>query len=358
MMNKTLRVGVIGLGIGRGHVENYRKAPGCEVVAVTDVDPQRLETFANEFSIAGRYTEAAQMLEQEKLDVVSIATPNVFHRPLSIAALEAGAHVLCEKPMALSQAEGLEMVEAARRANRRLMINFSSRFSAQSQALKRLVDTGFLGEVYTARTCWLRRRGIYSFGSWFGWKEMSGGGPLIDLGVHRIDLALWLMGNPRPTWVMGSTNDAIAQEMVERTGKRFDVENHATGMVMFENGASLLVESAWACNRSEAEYMETRLYGTKAGLVQKNTGNGYELVAQTFEERAGDHYDSQLQPPLPPETSAMQQFIAAIREDAPHPATGEEGVRVQQILDGLYESARSKSPVKIEEKATPMGSRP
>ena len=346
-MSKTLRVGVIGLGMGQFHVQNYRKAAGCEVVALADVDEKRLKAFADEQKIEARYTDAAKMLEKEKLDVVSVATPNKFHCPLTVAALEAGAHVLCEKPMALSQSQCHEMLQAARKANRRLMINFSYRFTEQSQALKQLVDSGFLGEVYTARTCWLRRRGMPGFGGWFGQKDMAGGGPLIDLGVHRIDLALWLMGYPQPAWVMGTTNDAIARELADRAGKKFDVENHATGMVKFQSGASLLIEASWACNRSEPEYMETRLYGTKAGLVQKNQGGGYQFIAQTFEERAGCQYDSELKPPFPASSDAMQHFIAAIRDDVPHSASGEEGLIVQQILDGLYESARSGEPIKI-----------
>jgi len=346
-MSKRLRVGVIGLGMGKGHVHNYAKVEGCEVVALADIDKGRLEPFADEQGIKGRYADAAAMLEKEELDVVSVAVPNKYHMPLTIAALEAGAHVLCEKPMALSQAECRRMLDAAEKAGRRVMINFSFRFTDQSQALRRLVDTGFLGDVYTARTCWLRRRGMPGFGGWFGQKELSGGGPLIDLGVHRIDLALWLMGYPQPSWVMGATNDAIAREAAQRAGKKFDVENHATGMVRFQNGTSLLIEASWASNRSEPEFMETHLYGTKAGLVQKNVGGGYQFIAQTFEERAGGHYDSELKPPLPPATNAMKHFIEAIQNDTPHIATGAEGLIVQQILDGLYESARTGDPVKV-----------
>jgi predicted dehydrogenase len=279
--------------------------------------------------------------------VVSIATPNKFHAPLTIAALEAGCHVLCEKPMAMSADEARAMLAAAEKAGKRLMINFSYRFSEQSQALKDRVDAGELGDVYFARTVWHRRRGLPKFGGWFGQKGLSGGGPLIDLGVHRLDLALWLMGYPKPVWVMGSTYNPIATALAEKEGVPYDVEDLAVGLIRFENGATLEVEASWATNIKERELMETRLLGTEGGLVQRNLNETYEFEAELYFERNGAHYYMKLHAPRKRRLNAMYHLIESIVNDTPHIARGEEGLLVMEILDAIYKSAEEGRPVQI-----------
>jgi predicted dehydrogenase len=343
----TLRVGVIGLGMGRNHIAGYQSHPHAQVVAVADLNETLLNEIGNQYHVPQRYTRPEEMLEKEALDVVSIATPNKFHQALAVSAFQAGCHVLCEKPMAMNAAEGREMLAAAQQAGKRLMINFSYRFSEQSTALKQQVDSGILGEVYFARTVWHRRRGLPGFGGWFGQKALSGGGPLIDLGVHRLDLALWLMGYPRPVWVLGSTYNPIGAELAQRQHKSFDVEDLAVGMIKFANGATLELEASWAVNIKESEWMETRLYGTLAGLVQRNLDETYKFEAELFLEQNGAHFDMKLHPPLPAATSSYYHFIDAILNDRPHMATGEEGLRVMEILDALYQSAAEGGPVRI-----------
>ena len=344
---RRLRVGIVGLGMGRTHVEGWREHPNVDVAAIADADAQRLEQVGERYGIAARYASAEAMLAAEALDAVSICTPNKFHRPLALAAFEAGCHVLCEKPMALNADEGRAMLAAAKRANRRLMINFSYRFSAQSRALKTQVDAGLFGDFYFGRTVWHRRRGMPGFGGWFGNKALAGGGPLIDLGVHRLDLALWLMGYPKPTWVLGSTYDPIARELAARAGKHFDVEDLAAAMIRFDNGATLIVEASWAANIREAELMETRLLGTKAGLLQHNLDEGYRFDAHVFMEKDGAQFDLHLHPPTTPARSAMHDYAEAILTDRPHPAPGEEGLVVMELLDAIYASARSGEPVRL-----------
>jgi predicted dehydrogenase len=345
-MDKLL-VGVIGLGMGRHHIAGYQNHPLAQVVAISDTDPARIQEIGDKYNISRRYTSAEQMLQEEKLDVVSIATPNKFHNPLALACYEAGCHVLCEKPMAMSAAEGREMLAAAQKAGKRLMINFSYRFTEQSMALKQQVDAGSIGDVYFARTIWHRRRGLPGFGGWFGQKALSGGGPLIDLGVHRIDLALWLMGYPKPVWVLGSTYNPISSVLAAKSNAKFDVEDLAVGLVKFDNGATLEVEASWAANIKESEFMETRLYGTLGGLVQRNLEETYKFEAELFVERDGAHFDMKLHPPVPPVTTPMYHFIDSIVNDKPHIATGEEGLLVMEILDALYSSAADGAPVKI-----------
>lgn len=344
---QKLRVGVIGLGIGRMHIEGWRQHPGVEVVAIADADAARLAAVGEQFDIAPRYTDAQAMLDAGGLDVVSICTPNKFHHGLTLAALAAGCHVLCEKPMAMNAAEAREMLDAARAADKRLMINFSYRFSAASRELKKQVDSGMFGDFYFGRSVWHRRRGMPGFGGWFGNKALAGGGPLIDLGVHRLDLALWLMGYPKPTWVLGSTYDPIARAAADQAGKHFDVEDLACGLIKFANGATLVLEASWAANIQQAELMETRLLGTQAGLLQRNVGEGYQFEAQVFTELNDAPVDIALRAPTGTAQSAMFDYAEALLTGQSHPATGEEGLIVMEILDAIYESARTGAPVQL-----------
>lgn len=342
-----LRVGVIGLGIGRMHIEGWRQHPQVEVVAITDADAVRLAQVGDQFAIARRYTDAQAMLDAGGLDVVSVCTPNKFHKDLTLAALGAGCHVLCEKPMAMSAAEGREMLAAAKAVDKRLMINFSYRFSAASRGLKAQVDAGLFGDFYFGRSVWHRRRGMPGFGGWFGNKALAGGGPLIDLGVHRLDLALWLMGYPKPTWVLGSSYDPIAREIADKAGKHYDVEDLACGLIKFDNGATLVLEASWAANIQEAELMETRLLGTRAGLLQKNVNEGYTFEANVYTEVNGAPVDMHLKAPTASAKSAMFDYAEAILAGQPHPAPGEEGLIVMEILDAIYASAASGAPVQL-----------
>ncbi len=343
-----LRVGVIGLGMGRVHVQGFRAHPRASVVAVCDADASRVEAVRRDFAVPAGYAEAEAMLERESLDVVAIATPNRLHRPLTLAALARGAHVLCEKPIGMDAAEGREMVAAAARAGRRLMVNFSFRFRPQSQILHRLARSGMLGDIHHARSVWLRRHGFPGFGGWFTDRAQSGGGPLIDLGVHRIDLALWLMGFPRATWVMGATSDALTREESERQGRPASVEHHATGLIRFATGATLQVDAGWALHQGPAEIMETHLHGTRAGLSQRNDGQGHVFTAEIHERRPGGHFTATLAKAEESERSAMEHFIDAIVGDLPTPAPGEEAVQVQAIIDALYASAASGAPVRLD----------
>ena len=342
-----IRVGVIGLGMGRHHIAGYQTHPQAEVVAIADLDKKRLDKAAAKYGVPQVYRSGEEMLRQEQLDVVSIATPNKYHKPLAIAALQTGCHVLCEKPMAMSADEGREMLAAAEQAGKRLMINFSYRFTEQSQALKEQVDQGILGDVYFARTIWHRRRGMPKFGGWFGQKALSGGGPLIDLGVHRLDLALWLMGYPKPTWVMGNAYNPIATALAAEQGVEYDVEDLAVGMIQFENGATLEIEASWAANIKEKELMETRLLGTQAGLVQRNRDETYKFEAWIYTQRDGKPVNTKVGKPVHPTRSAMYNLIDSIVNDTPHIATGEEGLLVMQILDAIYASAQVRRPIQI-----------
>jgi len=317
-------------------------------VAIADTDPERIAAVGVSHNVPGRYLTLTEMLKHEKLDVVSIATPNFTHKPLTIEALRAGCHVMCEKPLAMSSEDAADMVRVSKETGKRVMVNFTLRSSEEAYAMKQAVDSGMLGDIYYARSVWLRRQRLPGFGGWFGQKELSGGGPLIDIGVHRLDLALWLMGFPKPVWVMGSTYDYLASEIAQKAGKKFDVEDFATAMIKFENGATLELEASWCAHIKEREHTGTRLFGTKGGLHHHNIGDVYDSFVEFYVERGGCQYDMKLHPPVPQAKTPMYEFIDAILNDAPHPSGLEEGLASMRILDAIYESARTGEPVYMQ----------
>lgn len=339
-MPEKLRLAMIGLGgISKLHLRGFTENPHVEVVAACDTSPEQFKATVEEFGEMATYTDAKKMLKTEKLDGVSIATPNKFHAPLTLAALDAGLHVFCEKPMAMTVLESEKMEAKAKEARKNLMINFSYRFSPMSFALKQQVDAGIIGDIYFGRTIWHRRRGCPGFGGWFGTKALSGGGPLIDLGVHRLDLALWLMGYPEPVSVSGSCYNHLATDMAKKQKKHFDVEDLACGLVKFANGASLVLEASWAINIQENEQMSTTLYGKKGGLVQRNIHQTYEFEAEVYTEEDGALYTKRLDRTMTPVPSPYEEFVNSILEKRAPMATAEQGVKVMKILEGIYKSA-------------------
>ena len=343
-MKRRLRMGVVGLGMGQGHAQGYQSHSGAELVALCDVDEARLQTVAATMEVPEQYTDTRKMFRQAGLDAVSIAVPNKFHAPLTIAALQAGLHVLCEKPMATTVKEAERMQAAARKARRNLMINFSFRFNEASGALKQQVEAGTIGDIYFGRSVWHRRRGMP--GGWFTDKELAGGGPLIDLGVHRLDLALWLMGYPEPVAVSGSTYDLIARKVARKERRKYTVEDLACGIVKFANGATLILEASWALNIREPEHMSTTLYGTRGSLVQKNVEGGYQFTAELFTEEEGNFFTKTLESRTVPTPSAYHEFVDSILEKRQPSATGEQGLKVMKILEGIYKSAEKGREVR------------
>ncbi len=347
-----LRAGVIGLGMGRNHVKGFQSHPCVDVVACADVSVEKRIYAEKELGVPATYESYEEMCEKEKLDIVGIAVPNAYHKSVTCTALKSGAHVLCEKPMAMTAKEAEEMAACAETEGKRLMINFSFRFSQQAWALKKLTETGFLGFPYYAHSMWLRRRGMPGFGGWFGQKKCAGGGPMIDLGVHRIDLALWLMDYPTPNWVMARMSNHIASRLAEKEGKEFDVEDFATAMVTFTNGASMDIQASWAGNLEQQELMATRIMGTDGGLLQKNIDGGYTFDAHIFEERNGYQLTTKVDVPCPSTPSPYFHFADAIVNDYPHIATAAEGITVMKLLDAVYPSAEKGVPIELSKESS------
>jgi predicted dehydrogenase len=345
---KKLRVGVIGTGgiAKHAHIPNYQKLDDVEVVALCDRNPEAVRAAAEQFGVKRTYCEYAEMLAAEKLDAVSVCTPNAFHMAPTIAALEAGAHVLCEKPIAINAAQGRRMVAAARKAKRLLMMGFDMRWSPDAQYLKRCADAGMLGEVYYGEAAYMRRSGIPSWGV-FADKKLSGGGPLIDVGVHMLDLALFLMGHPKPVAAYGAAYTKFGKRADYFGGfgpwdaEKFSVEDFGVGMVRFDNGATLMLKASWAAHIAEDEGY-VMLMGTEAGL--------HTSPARIFRQEQGALVNvtpSHL-PQVDLYAEEIAQFVRAIREGAPSPVPGEHGLTATQILDAIYKSAATGAEVAIK----------
>jgi predicted dehydrogenase len=273
--------------------------------------------------------------------------PNFLHAPVSIQMLEAGKHVMCEKPMAMNVQEAEAMEQAAKKSGNLFMMHFNTRFSPASMYLKEVVGSGILGDIYYVKTGWLRRSGIPGAGGWFTIKSKSGGGPLIDLGVHRIDLALWAMGHPKPISVTGATYAKFGPKLPGKAGEVYDVEDLACGFVRFEGGLSMQVEASWATYCEKREEMYTILYGDKAGVEHSNMGDGYDWGIKVFRTEKGTQRAEAIKTFPAPKENAQSHFIHCIQKGCQPMATARHGVLVMKILDGLYESARTGQEVRL-----------
>ncbi len=339
-------MGVIGMGMGRNHAVAFRDCAEAELVAICDTDDGRLEQVSHEVHPRRTYTEMDALLADPEIAAVSICVPNALHCVAAVKALEAGKHVLCEKPLAMNAVEGARMVETARRLDRTLMLHFNYRFQPTSQAVKRFVDDGKLGEIYFARTHWHRNRGIPGIGRWFTQKSMSGGGALIDLGVHRLDLALWLMGFPKPVAVSGAAYNFLGQEIAGREGHAFDVDDLAAAFIRFENGATLAMEASWAGNSEKREDQATQLWGRRGGAVLRNYDEGYQYETRVFLDRDG-HLETHWPEIHQDGETPQQHFCRALIQGTETMAPGEHGLTVMRILDAIYESARIGSEIRL-----------
>jgi predicted dehydrogenase len=289
----------------------------------------------------------AMLKEETEIDAVSICTPNGLHAPNTIAALEAGKHVLVEKPMAMSAKEGQAMLDAAKRAGKQLIVGFQYRFSPQSQFVREYATSGQLGNIMFVRCQALRRRGIPNWGV-FGRKELQGGGPMIDIGVHIIEAAHYCIGSPKPiaasgqTWTYhGNKPSNVRSVWPNWDYKTYSVEDMAIGQVRFDNGAILSIEASFVAHL-EKDTFNFQVFGEKGGAnwetsqVFHDVGN-YMLNSTVGFVGSWDHFQKK-----------MQHFVAVCRDGAPNESSGEQGLMVQKILDGVYESAKVGREVAID----------
>jgi len=348
-------VGIIGTGsiANTVHIPGYLrlKEDGVEVAALCDVKPEALESTRELHGLdVPSYGSYRKMLAAEKLDVVGVCTPNNVHKPATVAALRAGCHVLCEKPIAKTAREAQAMVDAAKKYRRKLQIGQHQRFQVKSQAVKRAVDAGYLGEIYYARAHALRRRGIPGWGNFIN-KEVQGGGPLVDIGVHILDLVLYLMGFPKPVSVSGCAYTKFGRKrgvlglMGQWNVKDYTVEDFAAAFIRFANGATMTIEASFAAN-IEDNVFNAWLLGTKGGADV--------FGPAVFTEDAGTLWDRtpyglpQPRVKHPAHMREIELFIEAVRKDKPVPVPGEECLKTQKILDAIYRSGETGKEVRIK----------
>jgi predicted dehydrogenase len=340
--DRKLRVGVVGLGMGKWHINQYQQHPQAEVVAICDVDAARLDEAAAKFNIPQTYTDTKQMYRQAKLDIVSVATPNTLHAPLTIEALKAGCHVLCEKPMAMNAKQAQKMVDAAKAARRKLAINYSHRLTPNVAAMGQYIESGDIGQPYFARTIWHRRRGIPGRQS-FCSKDSAGGGCLIDLGVHIIDIALYCLGFPKVLSVTGKTAMHFASDVPHL---KMEVDDFATAYIRCAHDITLAVEVSWASHHWPGEEMQTSIYGTEGGLF-RTMGKDWKYQITVSRREHGNlvttTLDSFANVPSPP-----QDLVDAVLEKRPPQATGEHGLLLMKILDAIYKSSETGKEITVK----------
>ncbi|MEK7413629.1 MAG: Gfo/Idh/MocA family oxidoreductase [Planctomycetota bacterium] len=343
------RIGIVGAGaIAKSHVEGLR-ASGCEVIAVADPFETARTKFAETHKVTA-YASLADMRKAEKLDAISVCTPNSLHAPVAIEGLESGLHVLCEKPPATSLAAAVQMRDVARKSGKLLMMGFNQRFEAHAQELARLRDQGTFGQIYHAKAAWIRRRGIPGMGGWFTTKAMAGGGPVYDIGIHVLDRTWFVMGRPKPVSVsamayakFGNIEKYVCEGMwagPRKIGGTCDTEDFAVAFVRFENGASMHLEVSWAANRPD-ENCRTLVMGDKAGASWD--GDVVELYGEHDNAITTTriNYDKAIF------DNRYAHFAKCLRGEATCSCTGDDGVAIQSILDAIYKSTQENREVAI-----------
>ncbi len=365
MKNGKLQIGIIGCGgiANQKHLPSLSKFPDlCELVAFCDLIPERATKAAEKYGVKGAktYTDYKKLLEDDKIDVVHVLTPNVAHAPITVDAFAAGKHVMCEKPMAHTYADAKKMVAAAKKAKKKFTIGYQNRFRDEVTALRKAVDSGFLGDVYFAKAHAVRRRAVPTWGV-FPNKALQGGGPLIDIGTHALDLTLWMMGNYKPAQVSGSVFWKMADKFEGNVfgdwdPKTFEVEDSAFGFIKMENGATIFLEASWALNTTDAKEAAVTLCGVEGGAeIKGGMGAPYKLVLNTakygklideeiagaggvayFEGKGGD-----------PGTLEAEQWLKCILNDTKPLVLPEQAIVVTQVLEAIYKSHATNEIVRF-----------
>ena len=360
-----VRIGIIGCGgIANGkHMPSLKKLPDVEMVAFCDIIVERAEKAAREYGVEGAkvYADYHELLAREDIDVVHVLTPNREHSQITVDALNAGKHVMCEKPMAINSAEAKRMLDAAKATGKKLTIGYQSRFRPDSMYLKSACEAGELGDIYYARAQAVRRRAVPTWGVFLNEYE-QGGGPLIDIGTHALDLTLWMMNNYEPESVTGTTYRKLAdtENAANAWGswdpKKFTVEDSAFGFIRMKNGATIVLEASWALNTLLAHEAKTIICGTKGGADMLGEGGALRINGEKyhklyteipdlkasgaafFEADSGDD----------PATVEARMWIDHVKDDSkPLITKPEQAFVVTQILEAIYKSAATGETVKF-----------
>ena len=353
-MSRKLKIGIIGTGgISHAHMGGYKQIENVEVFAACDLNIERVESFSEKYNIKHIFTDYNEMLNLKELDAVSICTWNNTHAEASIAALKAGKHVLCEKPMAMNAEQAIQMGLAAKKSGKLLMVGFVRRFGSDTKTIKEFIDKGQMGDIYYGKASYLRRCG--NPGGWFSDINRSGGGSLIDLGVHVIDLIRFLMGKPKAVTVSGATFKNIGSRSEIKGIDRYkasdysdysDVEDMAVALIRFDNGAVLSVETSFSMNIKE-DTAGIEIFGTKSGarmdpkLELFSEMNGYLVDIAPVISKDNDWFGSIFK-------NETAHFVDCILNGTECLSPAEDGVELMKILDAVYLSAKTNREVVIK----------
>ncbi|TVY10102.1 Gfo/Idh/MocA family protein [Paenibacillus cremeus] len=353
--NDKIQIGVIGAGnIGNVHIQEFRKlSDQAAIAAVTDVYQPLAQERAKTYDIPKVYESYHELIQDPSIDAVIIGVPNEAHAPVAIEALNAGKHVLLEKPMAVNAASAKEIVKAHQKSGKTLMMSHQMRWEPLNLQVKEQIDKGALGTIYNVKTGWLRRKGIPGWGTWFTQMSKSGGGPLIDIGVHMLDLSLHLMGNPKPVSVFGTTYAEFGPKKrgIGTWGKpdwngTYDVEDLATALIKLENGSTLTLDVSWAAN---TDFVDNGPYvylmGSEGGASLR--GNKGRLHTELFDRIA----DVELTVPQNDEGARVRlsrHFLECVREGKEPITSAMSGLTNSLVLEAIYESSRTGNVVTLD----------
>ncbi len=356
MENKKFRIGIIGCGgIANGkHMPALKNlSEECEMVAFCDIIEERAVKAKEDYGTpdAKVYVDYKELLKDKSIDVIHVCTPNKSHAPISIAALEAGKDVMCEKPMAKTAAEAKEMLEAAKRTGRTLTIGYQTRQAPEMQLVKKMADEGKFGHIYYGKALALRRRAVPTWGVFLN-EEEQGGGPLIDIGTHALDLTLWTMNNYDVASVTGNVHyelrgrENAANAWGPWDPEKYTVEDSAFGFIKMKNGATIILESSWAINLVDTREAKYILAGSEAGVdftdgVRINGEEYSRLYTKTIEMKTGGvaFYDGAKAEP--PAFAEARQWLKALRDGTKPCVLPEQALVVSQILEAIYESYKT-----------------
>ncbi|MFC5448820.1 Gfo/Idh/MocA family protein [Paenibacillus aestuarii] len=352
--SEKVRIGIIGAGnIGGVHMKEFSKlADRCEITTVTDAYSPLAEARAQEFGIAKVAASPEELIHSADVDAVIIGVPNQHHAPLAIQAIEAGKHVLLEKPMGINSDAARQILKASKASDKVVMVGHQMRFEAVPMQIKQQVERGELGKIYTAKTGWFRRKGIPGWGTWFTRMDQSGGGPLIDIGVHMLDLALYLMGNPKPVSVFGSTYAEFGprRKGIGTWGKPdwngvYDVEDLATALIKMEDGSTLTLEVSWAVHMDTDNTPFIHLMGSEGGASYR--GPKGKLLTEKFDRAI----ETELSKPENDEGERLRlsrHFLDCIRDGKQPITSALTGFTNNLVLDAIYESSRTGQAVNLD----------
>ncbi|MGB7157429.1 MAG: Gfo/Idh/MocA family oxidoreductase [Tepidisphaeraceae bacterium] len=348
-MSKPFKIAFIGAGgIAHHHVSHMKKVEGVEIVAAADVSEKSLAKFKDAFNVPHVFTDYKQMLKEVKdIDAVDVCTPNGLHAENTIAALAAGKHVMVEKPMAMNAREAQRMLDAAKAAGKELIVGFQQRFDPKTKVIRDQILSGSFGKIHYVRAQALRRRGIPNWGV-FGRKDLQGGGPMIDIGVHLMEAAHYMMGSPRPVtatgnhWTfMGNQPSSVASMWPGWDHATYTVEDFAAGMIRFDEGSLLTIEASFVTH-IEKDVWNIQVYGERGGANWE--------TSQIFTDHGG--YMMNMTPGFVPKWDhfeyKMKHFVEVCRDGRTNESPGEHGLMVQKMLDGVYASAAAGKEVPIE----------